>query len=118
MEKSLVIFMPFALERRTVKKTATMIITAATTPTPIPISAPVLSDEPLLSAEGTVDPPVLAAPLLSVPCGVPVLVELKEDAETDMDVVATEEKSGNGFCGPDRCTSGAAVNRASSSPQQ
>ena len=63
---------------------------------------------------------VLAAPLLTVPLEVPVVAELREEerTEVDTDADAVEAKSGNGFCRPDRCTGGAAVNNASLSPQQ
>lgn len=104
------------------KSTMAIIIAAAAIPTPRPTFVPVLSDEPLLFAGCTVGPSVLVAASLPVPLEVPMVAELGEEARTDVDVDAdvdaVEVKSGNGFCGPDRCTAGAAVNNASSSPQQ
>ena len=106
------------------KNTMAIMITVTATPAPIPAFAPVLSDDPSLFTGCTVGPSVLVAASIPVPLEVSVVAELGEEARADVnadvgaDVGAVEAKSGNGFCGPDRCTAGAAVNNASSSPQQ
>ena len=104
------------IERRKMKKLAVTMTTAANMPTPIPAFAPIPIKEPPISAGSAVDCPVLVVPPPSL------VTDCKDDVNPDTDeeddIEVAEVNSGNGFCGPDKCTGDAAVNNASLSPQQ